>query len=57
MRKPLAPLRKIVGEFTDEKTGARREKLECGHVVNQKQDIYGPTNAYRRRCRHCRAAS
>lgn len=27
---------------------------ECGHVRPPKQDIYGPTNAVRRRCGMCR---
>ena len=31
----------------------RRELLECGHKVRVKQDIYGETNATRRRCRQC----
>ena len=55
-----APLRRIVREFTEtieNGDGCRaqlpREKLECGHVVAVRQDIYGPTNAYRRRCRRC----
>lgn len=47
------PLRKIVREFVDER-GLEREELECGHVLSRKSDIIGPTNAYRRRCRHCR---
>ena len=29
------------------------EVLECGHEQPQKTDIYGPTNAYARRCRSC----
>ncbi len=51
-RAPLAPLRRIIDEFVNEH-GVECERLECGHVVHRKQDIYGPTNAYRRRCRHC----
>ena len=31
-----------------------KEVYECGHAYPQKSDIYGPTNAYRRRCRGCR---
>lgn len=46
------PLRKIVREFINEH-GAEKEELECGHVVPRKQDIYGATNAYRRRCKQC----
>ena len=48
----LPPLRKIVREFIG-KHGVQKEELECGHVVNRKSDIYGPTNAYRRRCSQC----
>lgn len=33
---------------------AIQEVYECGHAFPQKSDIYGPTNAYRRRCRACR---
>lgn len=51
----VAPLRKVVRCFTTE-AGVERERLECGHVINRKQDIYGPTNAYRRRCRKCARA-
>lgn len=32
------------------------EVLECGHRLLQKSDIYGPNNAYRRRCHKCRDA-
>lgn len=31
----------------------RRERLLCGHYVRIKQDIFGETNATRRRCREC----
>lgn len=31
----------------------RRELLECGHKVRVKQDIYGDTNATKRRCYKC----
>jgi hypothetical protein len=34
--------------------GVHTETLECGHTIHRKHDIYGYTNAYRRRCRHCR---
>lgn len=55
MQRTNRPLRKIVSRYSD---GVRLiEVLECGHHVRQKQDIYGPTNAYRRRCRFCGAAS
>jgi len=47
-----APLRKIVDWHLDD-LGRRIEVLECGHEQAQKQDIYGATNAERRRCRKC----
>lgn len=47
-----APLRRIVDTLvTDD--GLRFEVLECGHRQPQRQDMIGPTNAYRRRCRRC----
>lgn len=55
----MYPLRKIVNSSTEyEKRGMFSypryyEYLECGHRVIQKSDIYGPTNATRRRCRKC----
>jgi hypothetical protein len=51
-RTKLAPLRKIVSEGVSEH-GVHTETLECGHTIHRKQDIYGYTNAFRRRCRHC----
>jgi hypothetical protein len=51
----LGPLRRVVSEGADEH-GVATETLECGHTIRRKSDIYGPTNAYRRRCRHCRNA-
>ena len=48
----LGPLRKVVSEGVNEH-GVQTETLECGHTVHRKSDIIGPTNAYRRRCRHC----
>lgn len=30
------------------------EVYECGHKAVRKSDIYGPTNANRRRCHQCR---
>lgn len=47
------PLRRIVREFNDPRTGAQREELECGHVIGRKKDLYGHTNAFRRRCAQC----
>lgn len=52
----LGPLRRIVSEGANEH-GVATETLECGHTIRRKSDIYGPTNAYRRRCRHCRDAT
>jgi hypothetical protein len=49
----LGPLRRVVSEGANEH-GVATETLECGHTIRRKSDIYGPTNAYRRRCRHCR---
>lgn len=31
----------------------RREVLLCGHIIRIPQDIYGETNAYKRRCQEC----
>jgi hypothetical protein len=50
------PLRKIVREFMGEWNGfssVQLDELECGHIQRRVTDIYGPTNAYRRRCRQC----
>lgn len=53
------PLRKIVREFTIKTNDGiytlyrPMEELECGHIVRQKTDIYGTTNAYKRRCKEC----
>ena len=59
-RQPLVqkhgPLRRVVAEGANEH-GVPTETLECGHTIRRKSDIYGPTNAYRRRCRHCRDAT
>ena len=52
----LGPLRAVIAEFTED-NGIQRERLECGHVINRKQDVFGHTNAYRRRCRYCRATT
>jgi len=49
-----APLRKIVG-YERNQVGSEIDVLECGHKVHRKHDIYGPTNAIRRRCRQCYA--
>lgn len=47
------PLRKIVAEGVNEH-GGQTETLECGHTILRKQDLMGPTNAARRRCRKCK---
>lgn len=51
-RGEVRPLRAVVSEGVNEH-GTQTETLECGHVVHRKQDAFGHTNAYRRRCRHC----
>lgn len=43
-----SPLRKIVGHEDF------KEILECGHRQYPVTDIYGETNAVRRRCWQCR---
>lgn len=55
------PLKKIVREFViyERVQGLGempryREELECGHIMPQKRDIYGYTNATRRRYWKCR---
>ena len=55
MKRNTGPLRKIVGHVQIQFLGVMvwREQLECGHLVVERQDIYGPTNASRRRCRKC----
>jgi hypothetical protein len=53
---PTEPLRKIVGyvERPVRPWGTiTKELLECGHVAHPKKDIYGETNAVRRRCWKC----
>lgn len=56
----VAPLRKVIGhiqieagEFRGEMLYYTHELLECFHHQPQKEDIYGPTNAARRRCLQC----
>jgi hypothetical protein len=51
-RKNTNPLRKIVSTEFDQHD-RRIEVLECGHKQPQRQDMIGPTNAYRRRCAPC----
>lgn len=55
-RRNTAPLRKIVSTRMDWTTRRLIEVYECGHERPQPTDIYGPTNAYRRRCRRCKIA-
>lgn len=54
-RRNTGPLRKVVGHVHVEFCGVLvwRERLECGHLVPTRRDIYGPTNAEHRRCRKC----
>jgi hypothetical protein len=49
------PLRRIVRHIGawDSENGLPCEELECGHIQMVVQDMYGPTNAYQRRCRAC----
>lgn len=47
------PLRKVVGHCRVGYT--TMEALECGHLQMPKSDLMGQTNAYRRRCRFCKA--
>lgn len=49
------PLRKITGYENIPVLGGylQYEILECGHKQSVKTDIYGETNANRRRCRKC----
>lgn len=46
------PLRKVV-DYGKTDLGLPTETLECGHVIRTPQDVYGYTNAARRRCRQC----
>lgn len=52
-----APLKKIIGCVGMPMEGAAylrpRELLECGHCQGAVQDIFGETDAVRRRCRGC----
>lgn len=54
-----APLRKVVREYNElhyighVEYAVEMEELECGHSIRRKSDIYGPTNADKRRCRLC----
>jgi hypothetical protein len=58
-----APLRRIVERTVeyiqagDVSVPRPVEVLECGHRQRPVQDIYGETNAYRRRCLECAKAS
>ena len=52
------PLRKIVGTVylplvDGSDTTFRHEQLECGHAMLPKSDMFGETNASRRRCWKC----
>jgi hypothetical protein len=55
------PLRKIIGYRQVDVSLTpgmpmflQHEVYECGHTALAKHDIYGETNAVRRRCRKCR---
>lgn len=55
----MNPLRNIVKRINEERISGGTvytveiEVLECGHEQLRKQDMYGYTNAYRRRCKKC----
>jgi hypothetical protein len=58
-RKETRPLRRVVGWIKASLVipsayhDASWEVYECGHVRPPKRDIYGETNAARRRCELC----
>jgi hypothetical protein len=50
----------VLGQYLNEVFRSRQrgetilyDVLECGHIQPVVKDIYGETNAYRRRCRKC----
>lgn len=49
------PLREVTSQVRNS-YGTVLDVLSCGHKVRQAQDIIGPVNRYRRRCRICRDA-
>lgn len=56
-----APLRKVIGtlkveagEFQGEMLYYTHELYECFHHEMPRSDMYGETNATRRRCRQCK---
>jgi hypothetical protein len=55
----MPPLRKVLGLIgvpVEDRPGAAvisKELYECGHAFSEKSDIYGTTNAFRRRCLAC----
>ena len=54
LRKILRREKRLIGtSWTGRPIEIEREVLECGHKVEPKKDIYGETNAYRRRCVWC----
>lgn len=46
------PLRTVLDHGVNE-YGVLVEHLDCGHTIHVPQDIYGHTNAEKRRCRLC----
>jgi hypothetical protein len=63
LKEAKGPLRRVLGTFSlpvGITTGIKstvetgQEVYECGHVALPKSDIYGETNAVKRRCRFCR---
>jgi hypothetical protein len=56
-RQRTGPLRKVIREgvgLHPEYPHSFYELLECGHLQLPVEDLMGPTNAYRRRCRKCK---
>lgn len=49
----MYPLRKVVAEWWEAGGLLKKERLECGHVMEARQDFSGYTNAARRRCLYC----
>lgn len=50
------PLRRVVKvDYPDDHPFVLYEYLECGHYQLPRSDMFGQTNANRRRCRRCHA--
>jgi hypothetical protein len=55
LRQVVQRVKRPILNVAGEETGVERiqELLECGHVIPVRQDIFGETNAYNRRCKAC----